>query len=128
MDWSNCSAGMQESVPPTVSTDRICVSCVISLSFIALDYYVVIIDIRASDETFKAESGQSTDCIPVNDCDVGFGESVAPTLTSDRICTFEKCPLYVVSVGFNLPIQYLRIKFLPRSEQQQRDLRTKDYV
>ena len=63
----NCLAGQQQSAPPTASSNRICVDCLLNV-------------------TFKVSPGQSVGCLNVTQCNAGFQENSAPTLTSDRTC------------------------------------------
>jgi len=66
-----CSAGYEEFVMPSPVSNRFCRACI-------------------SGYTFKAQVGQSTQCVPVSHCGVGEEELLQPTLTSDRVC--QPCP------------------------------------
>lgn len=62
---SQCQPGKQESVPPSLVSDRQCTAC--------------------PADTFKAVVG-STSCIPISSCPDRYEESIPATPSSDRLC------------------------------------------
>ncbi len=59
--------GTRETNPATLSTNRVCVSCVAGVTF--------------QNETNKAV------CYPVSNCSVGYAQDKKPSVSSDRVCT-----------------------------------------
>eukprot|EP00054_Salpingoeca_dolichothecata_P028325 m.214394 g.214394 ORF g.214394 m.214394 type:complete len:6684 (-) comp26186_c0_seq6:25-20076(-) len=72
-EWTRCTAGEQQALPPTITNDRECEPC--------------------PPGTFQPSPDQLS-CIPVTQCpnSKGLYEKVAPTETSDRTCgSVTKC-------------------------------------